>query len=140
MEKDKAMRDKNSVNRVMVADDDMFVRKIVRSVLMEFAEVIEVEDGNDVFKTYKEKLPDILFLDIHLPNQSGLDLLKQIRAFDPRSHIIMLSADSTVDNVQRTKDLGVMGFLTKPFAKNRIMQLLNKCPTIQFTDIATRNS
>jgi two-component system chemotaxis response regulator CheY len=131
----RANRRNNSRNNiVMVVDDDIFVRKVVADTVREFAEVVEIGDGAQVVQQYKTNMPDMVFLDIHLPNQSGLELLKQIRELDPDAYVIMLSADSTQDNVDEGNRFGIQGFLTKPFKRTRIISFLNKCPTIKFVD------
>ncbi|MFW0777564.1 MAG: response regulator [Rickettsiales bacterium] len=128
------MRGSNKKNVVMVADDDLFVRKVIISALSEVAEIVEVADGAEVLTAYKEHMPDVIFLDIHLPNVSGLDLVYDLSKADVGAYIIMLSADSSEDNVRNSRLKGAKGFLTKPFKKERIMHYFNSCPTIKFAD------
>lgn len=128
------MRDKNKTNVVMVADDDVFVRKIVRNVVSEFAEVVEVADGTGVVEAYRIHTPDIMFLDIHMPGMSGVEVMKHIKSMDPDSYVVMLSSDSSATNVLTTKQLGTKGFITKPFQQDRIIACLGNCPTIKFMD------
>lgn len=128
------MRGQNKNNVVMIADDDLFVRKVIRAALRDFAEVVEVADGADVQACYAKHLPDIVFLDIHLPNISGLEVIRSIRKRDLGAHIVMLSADSCIENVRASRFNGSKGFLTKPFEKKRILQLFNACPTVKFIE------
>lgn len=128
------MRGNKLHNVVMIADDDLFVRKVIKAALQEFTEFVEVTDGAQVEEVYKKTLPDLLFLDIHLPNQSGLDLIHRLSRFDIGAHIIMLSADSSEENVRSAKLRGSRGFLTKPFDKQRILHHFQRCPTIKFAD------
>lgn len=128
------MRANRKNNLVMVVDDDLFVRRVVADTIKEFAEVVEIGDGADVMKQYKVLMPDMIFLDIHLPNQSGLQLLEQIKALDKDAYVVMLSADTSSGNVSKGNDLGIKGFLAKPFKRARIISHLNKCPTIGFID------
>ncbi len=117
-------------NIVIVADDDMYMRMLVKKGLGPDATVIEVADGGDVIETYKKNVPDIIFLDIHMPKIEGNALLEQILKTDPRAYIIMLSADSSRENVKIAVQKGAKGFLTKPFTKERLHEYLAKCPTI----------
>lgn len=128
------MRGSNKKNVVMIADDDLFVRKIIRSALEGLAEIIEVTNGSDVEAAYAKHHPDILFLDIHLPNKSGMDLIHPIIRTDKGAYIIMLTADSSEDNVRHSRMRGSRGFMTKPFTKQRIMHYFQNCPTIQYSD------
>ena len=118
----------------MVVDDDLFVRSVLRQTLHGIAKVVEVGDGAEVISIYKKHLPDLIFLDIHLPNRTGLELLEEITAFDPDAHIVMLSADSSLENVSKGKDSGIKAFLTKPFSRDRVMAYLHRCPTVVFKD------
>lgn len=79
---------------------------------------------------YEEHMPDIIFLDIHLPNISGLKIMNQIQKRDPDAYIVMISADSIMDNVQKAKANGCKAFFTKPFTKDRILESLKDCASI----------
>lgn len=129
------MRAHNTQNTILVVDDDMFVRHVIRQTLRDVAVIIEAEDGQSAMDIYKENIPDLVFLDIHLPHRSGLEILADIMAFDADAYVVMLSADSSVDNVSKTRDQGIQGFLTKPFSRERIISHLHKCPTIVFQDM-----
>lgn len=128
------MRGNNVKNIVLVADDDLFMRKVVTSALGPLAEIVEVTDGAQVEEVYAKCMPDIIFLDIHLPNISGMELIHRLLKKDKGAYIIIQSSDSSVDNVRTSKLRGAKTFLTKPFDKKRILQIFNNCPTIKFVD------
>jgi len=115
-------------NVIMIADDDMFMRSLVAKSTNECDKVIQIEKGDEVLETYKAYLPDILFLDIHMPEQNGLDVLDKIIEFDQQAYVIMLSADSNKNNVISTNMRGARGFITKPFNKEKVIEFINKCP------------
>ncbi|MFA5041373.1 MAG: response regulator [Bdellovibrionales bacterium] len=117
-------------NVIIVADDDMYLRALVKKGVGANYTVYEVGDGGEVINAYKKYVPDVLFLDIHLPNKEGTDILQQLLAIDPNAFIVMLSADSSRENVEITSQKGAKAFLTKPFSKDRLQDCLNKCPTI----------
>lgn len=123
----RALRRKNVVE---VADDDMYMRMLVKKGLGPRCEVVEIADGMQILDTYQAKAPDILFLDIHMPNMNGTNVLQQILAIDPKAFVVMLSADSSRDNVEYAAHNGAKGFLTKPFTKEKLEEYLTKCPTI----------
>jgi two-component system, chemotaxis family, chemotaxis protein CheY len=79
---------------------------------------------------YKQYAPDILLLDIHMPGKDGLEVLHDIQDIDPQAYIIMLSADSSAENVGYTLQEGAKGFMTKPFTREKLLELTHKCPTI----------
>lgn len=116
--------------RVMIADDNAFVRFLMKRWLGDFAEVIEIANGKEVMPAYKAQRCDIVFLDIHLPGMSGKDILKDLRREDPDAYVIMLSADSNKDNVIETAKIGAKAFITKPFMRETLNRYYNLCPTV----------
>jgi two-component system, chemotaxis family, chemotaxis protein CheY len=118
-------------NVILVADDDMYMRLLVKKGAADHAGVQEAADGNEVIAAYKEHAPDILFLDIHLPGRSGTEILNEIMAMDRDAFVIMLSADSSRDNVESAMQQGAKGFMAKPFTKERLLEYIKKCPTLR---------
>ncbi|MDD3029990.1 MAG: response regulator [Alphaproteobacteria bacterium] len=116
-------------NVVLVADDDMYMRTLVKHGIGSKTTVIETGDGETVLDDYKKNNPDVLFLDIHLPHVDGTSLLGKLFEMDPKAYIVMLSADSSRKNVELTANKGAKGFLTKPFTKEKLQEYLSKCPT-----------
>lgn len=117
-------------NILMVADDDLFMRSLVKKALMSYGPVFEAGDALEAIDIYKKQLPDILFLDIHMPGGSGIEVLREITKFDYRSHVIMLSADSVKDNIINAMNHGAKGFVAKPFTKDKLVVQVKKCPFI----------
>ena len=128
------MRAQNKKNVVMIVDDDPLISKVISAGLRDLAEIILAHDGSEVVRKYQEYTPDMVILDIHLPSISGLDLLNKLLELDPHAYIIMLSADSSKNNVLQTKFKGAKGFLTKPFPVDRVIEYYNKSPTVKFMD------
>lgn len=117
-------------NIVMVADDDMYMRLLVRKGLGPQYSVIEIADGKEITESYQKTNPDILLLDIHMPNMNGTNVLQEVLKKDPKAFVVMLSADSSRENVQAAAHKGAKGFLTKPFSREKLQEYVNKCPTI----------
>jgi two-component system chemotaxis response regulator CheY len=112
---------------ILIADDDMFIRQIVTKALSDIFEVVEVADGQEVTAAYKQHAPKAIFLDLHLPGISGMDLISEIVAQDNNANILMLTSDSTVENVEKAKSFGVKGFISKPFDKKTLLDNLKRC-------------
>ena len=109
-------------------------RRELRRLLAGFAQVQIIGEASDVDEARQsiEALsPDIVFLDIHLPDISGIELLKEILAVDPRACVIMISADSVRSNVLETKAIGAKWFLTKPVTQEKIAEALRKSPAFR---------
>lgn len=128
------MRDGRQHNLCLIADDDLFIRKVLAKHLDGLSESVQAVDGGDCLKLYKEHKPDVAFLDIHLPILTGLELIDQLLRLDPTAYIIVMSADSTAENVQAALRAGAKGFLSKPIQRDRLMHYLNTCPTMRFAD------
>jgi DNA-binding response OmpR family regulator len=118
-------------NIVLVADDDFYIRNIVKLALQDFAEVIEAETGEEVLALYKKHNPDVVLLDLHLPKKSGKDVLKEVLAHHAAAYVVMLSADCVVGNVKETSTDGAKSFIAKPFSKNTLLRHISACSTIQ---------
>ena len=108
-----AKRQARGGNVVLVVDDDFFYRTLLRRECETFAQVHQSEDGKDVVKLYQEVNPDIVFLDIHLPSAPGLSILDQIANIDFDAFVVMLSADTSRQNVLQSIRKGAAGVLKK---------------------------
>ena len=116
----KERRARRSSINVMIVEDDGFSRKLVRNILNKTYEVIDVEDGKDALNSYVIISPDIIFLDIDLPDINGHEILQKLLKIDSEAYVVMLSGNSDQDNVIRAIKSGAKGFVTKPFLKDRL--------------------
>lgn len=116
---------------VMIVEDDLFSRNIAKNALKNKFKVVEVSDGAKATQEYLSHSPDIVFLDIHLPNKKGPVILQEIMELDPKAHIVMLSADAAEDRVMRCIQNGAKGFIAKPFRGEKLYDYIRKCPTIR---------
>lgn len=123
-------RQRRAENVVMVVDDDSLISTVVAKTFLSNAKVIEYNEDGDIVEMYLEHLPDIIFLDIHMPGISGIDVLSEILSFDDSAHVVMISADSTSEKVLSAKKLGARGYIRKPFTKDKLHALYNTCPTV----------
>lgn len=117
-------------NIALIADDDAVTRALIKTTLDGNVTVHEITNGNEVMEYYKKYMPDILFLDIHLPGVEGMDILRDLHFMDRSAYILMLSADSSRENVELSAKNGAKGFLAKPFTKEKLIELVHKCPTL----------
>lgn len=124
---------KNRFNNVaFIAEDDAFMRKMaVQGMKGKFKTILEFENGKGIVEAYEKENPDVIFLDIHLPYKSGIEILGEILSIDPDAYIVMFSADKGKDSVVNTSRIGAKGFLAKPFKKENMQAYIDKCETIQ---------
>ncbi|MDP2204742.1 MAG: response regulator [Alphaproteobacteria bacterium] len=113
--------------RFLVVDDDIFMRSLLTKVLSVHGEVFALDDGKDLLRLYQEKIPDVVFLDIHLPCGNGVDLLEGLIRIDSSAGVVILSADCIKDNVLLAQARGARSFVAKPFTKEKIEEAMHKC-------------
>ncbi len=103
--------------RILVVDDAAFMRRMVIDVLQGGGhEVIgEAANGNEALQRYQELRPDVMTLDITMPEKDGLAALKEILAFDPSARVVMCSALGQESKVLESIKAGAKDFVVKPF-------------------------
>jgi DNA-binding NarL/FixJ family response regulator len=119
-------------NIIIVADDDLFSRSVLKVALQDMAEIIEAASGGDTFALYKRYNPDVLLLDLHMPGKNSHDVLKSILAYDKSAYILMISGDAVGLEVQKSQNTGAKGFIAKPFSQEKLMAHILPCPTLLF--------
>ncbi len=108
---------------VVVVDDSKMSRKILRNILegAGYAVVAEATDGVEAVEIYKQCKPDIITLDITMPNLDGIGALKQIMEADKNARVIMISAAGQQQKIIEALKLGAEKFITKPFEPNDVI-------------------
>lgn len=82
------------------------------------------EDGKNALSKLRETFYDLVFLDIHLPDANGLDLMQEIRRISPGAKVVIISSDGSEDNVRRALAAGASMFMEKPFDNAEVMTVL----------------
>ena len=107
--------------RVVIADDEPLIRMDLKELLEEASPcqvVAEARDGSEVLDLVKEHDPDIVFMDIRMPNKDGIEAAKELQAqAEKRVPIIMLTAYSQPELYEEASKAGVFAYLTKPLRK-----------------------
>lgn len=116
--------------KVLLVDDDPVTRWLVRNSLKYVCQFATAQDGNKALASYKSYLPDIVFLDINLPDKDGLSVLRWIIGHDPGAYIVMFSGESQLDNLVTALEDGAKGFIAKPFMKEQLLHYLDSCPKL----------
>lgn len=128
-------REAREYNVIMIAEDDKAIQYALSEPLKPHGEIVMVDDGTKVVESYQRHNPDILFLDIHLPGMSGLDIIDKVLNVDTDAFIIMISSDSTKKNVLHSVSTGAFGFLAKPISKDNLMSCLDQCITFTWQEM-----
>ena len=114
--------------KILLVDDAAFMRKVVKDGLSKagYTDLHEAVDGADAVEKYNSLKPDLVLMDITMPNMDGLEALKAIRAADPNANVVMCSAMGQEAMVVEAIRLGAMDFIVKPFKPDRILQTVQK--------------
>lgn len=115
--------------RIMIVDDAAFMRMMLRDILTKggYEVVGEAENGLRAIEKYKEVSPDLVLMDITMPELDGIGAVKQIKAVDPNAKIIMCSAMGQQAMVLESIQAGARDFIVKPFQADRILEAIGKC-------------
>ena len=114
--------------RVLVVDDAAFMRKMVSDALAKGGhEVVgEASNGQEAVESFQALRPDIMTLDITMPEKDGLTALKEIMALDPSARVVMCSALGQESKVLESIKLGARDFVVKPFKPERVQEAVTK--------------
>lgn len=116
---------------VMVVEDDLFSQKLVTNALRGKYSVSMTRDGQGAILNYVTKAPDVLFLDIGLPDITGHEVLEKLFRIDPDAYVVMFSGNGDRENVMRAIELGAKGFVGKPFTQEKLIHYIERSPFIQ---------
>jgi two-component system chemotaxis response regulator CheY len=114
--------------RVLVVDDAAFMRKMVSDALSGGGHEIvgEAANGAEAVQRFQELRPDVMTLDITMPEKDGLTALREIIAVDPGAKVIMCSALGQESKVLESIKLGAKDFVVKPFQPDRVLSAIEK--------------
>ena len=109
---------------ILLADDAAFMRMTIKNALAKegYTDVHEAADGLQAVEQYNEIKPDLVFMDITMPNMDGLEALKTIKGNDPNAKVIMCSAMGQEAMVIDAVKSGAKDFIVKPFKPDRIIK------------------
>jgi len=114
--------------RVIVVDDESDVAE----VLCEYLKIKKIEvvgrgnNGHDAFELYKKFKPDVVLMDLVMPNYDGFYGIKKIRDFDPKSKIMIISASLSTSYVQKLLELNVDSISLKPYDVNNVIETIHQ--------------
>ncbi|GAE24265.1 chemotaxis regulator [Halalkalibacter wakoensis JCM 9140] len=114
--------------RVLIVDDAAFMRMMIKDILSKngFDVVGEANDGAEAVEKFKELSPDLVTMDITMPEMDGITALKEIKAIDPSAKIIMCSAMGQQAMVIDAIQAGAKDFIVKPFQADRVVEAIQK--------------
>ncbi|MEZ5918448.1 MAG: response regulator [Alphaproteobacteria bacterium] len=119
---------------ILIVEDDSLSRTLVKNSLDRRFDPLFVQNGKTAIEFFAETAPDIVFLDIGLPDASGHEVLDYMLQIDPEAYIIMLSGRRDETNVLSALENGAKGFITKPFARKTLYQYIERSPFFEHAE------
>ena len=111
------------MKNVLIVDDSKFMRILLQKILTKhcFTIIGEAEDGEQAVQQYSKLRPDLVTMDIIMPNMDGLEASKQILQYDPDAKIIVVTALGQEQLIMDAIKLGVKEFVIKPFNETQVV-------------------
>ncbi|MCI8565490.1 MAG: response regulator [Lachnospiraceae bacterium] len=113
--------------KIMVVDDAAFMRMMIKNTLTKngYTDIVEAQDGAEAVAKFDEEKPDMVFMDITMPNMDGLQALKKIKEGHADARIVMCTAMGQQSMVVEAIKYGAKDFIVKPFNADRIVEAVN---------------
>ena len=109
----------------MVVEDEAVANELLSSTFRNFfKEVTSAFNGKEGLELFKEKRPDIVFVDIIMPELDGIELARKIREINPQQMVVIISASNDIQKISETIEIGVNSFIQKPIDTKKIIELL----------------
>ena len=116
------------MKKVLIVDDSAFMRMLLKQKLsgLEQTEMLEAANGKQAIETAKKQNPDLILLDIVLPDITGETVLSNLRKGGIKSKVIMVTAVGQKPVIERCEKLGISGYIIKPFDDTKMTELITK--------------
>ena len=116
---------------ILIVDDEVGARESLRMILKNEYEVFLAKNAEEAFLRIKEHAPDVILLDIILPDLDGLKVLEMIKQKDPDAIVIMITATKTVKTAVEAMKLGAYDYITKPFEVDELRLMISRSISTQ---------
>lgn len=108
--------------KVLIIDDEDNIRNLLKNILVDVAEIHDAGTGAKGMHIFQKEKPDLIMLDIMLPDTSGVELLQRIREHDKNVKIVMITAYETIKSVIDIMNINISGYITKPFVIKEVRE------------------
>ncbi len=116
------------LKRVLIVDDALFMRTMLRDIFVEIGwqVVAEAENGEEAIAAYEEHRPDLVTMDVVMPEMGGIDALKVILSQDPAAAIVVCSALGQKNLILDAVSAGAKDFIVKPFQRDQVLEVVER--------------
>lgn len=114
--------------KIMICDDAAFMRMMIKDILVKngYEIAAEAENGLKAVEQYPDAKPDLVLMDITMPEVDGIEAVRRIKALDPNANVIMCSAMGQQAMVIEAIQAGAKDFIVKPFQADRVLEAVRK--------------
>jgi two-component system, response regulator PdtaR len=115
-------------SKIMVVDDTRIIRFAMKKYLnaLGYENIIEAVDGKDAVKKHEEEKPNLIFMDVVMPELTGDKALQQIRQVDTKTPVVMLSSVADDSTISACEKAGISGYIIKPITQEEAPEVLSK--------------
>lgn len=112
---------------ILICDDSLLVRKKLKDCLLECGDynILEATNGQSAIEIFTQSKPDLVFLDIVMPDKNGIDALQEMKSIKNDAKVIMLSSSGTRTHLKSSMEAGASDFIQKPWEKEQIEHIVN---------------
>jgi len=115
------------MKRILIVDDSAFTRGIHKQILeSQGYETLEAASGDEALEKFKREKPDLVMMDLLMPDADGMDVVREILQIDPDAKTVICSTDKQKFRQEEAKEIGTMGFITKPINAEKMVETLKK--------------
>ncbi len=115
----------------MVVEDEVVANDLLSSTFKNFfSEVTSAYNGAEALRMYEKINPDIMFIDIIMPEIDGIELARRIRSINPSQIIIVISASNDIQKISESIEVGVNSFIQKPIDTKKILEMLQNITSL----------
>jgi two-component system chemotaxis response regulator CheY len=114
--------------KILIVDDALFVRHMLSSIFEKAGHTVcgQATTGAESIELYKKLKPDLVTMDVIMPDMNGIEAVKEIRNFDPRAKILIISALGQEAIINEVMKAGAFDYVMKPFQGARILEALER--------------
>ncbi len=113
--------------KLMIVDDAAFMRVSIKKMLEahDYEIVAEAENGREAVEKFSTANPDIITMDITMPDMNGIEALREIKKMDPNAKVVMVSAMGQETLIREAVLYGASSFIVKPFQRDKLVEVLD---------------
>ncbi len=117
------------MKKILIVDDSRVSRKMLKNMLEKsgFEVMAEAINGKEGYELFDRLKPDVVLMDITMPEMNGIESMKLIIEHDPEASVIIISAAGQVEKKDEAMAAGAKAFITKPYSNEEIIEAINQC-------------